>query len=323
MRIKRAMAIVALGLWGLIGPAWSAGMDAAASAACIECHDAEDMPDMSRSAHAVATDPRTPTCVTCHGPSPGHVKKEAGKSQAKPDRMFTKGASTPVAERNAACLTCHRKDAKRVLWGGSQHEAADIACSSCHKVHTNHDKALTRTTQADLCITCHKEQRSQMAKPSHHPVPEGKISCSDCPNVHGSAGPKLAKRDSINDTCYTCHAEKRGPFVHAHEPVTEDCAICHNPHGSTVPAMLKARAPMLCQQCHTPHVAGGVGAVGGQPGVFPPAAPGQIAPAITGNTGGKNVVNIWQGRSCMNCHTQVHGSNNPSATNPTPRFLFR
>ena len=134
MRIKRAMAIIAMGLCGLTGTAWSAGVDAAASAACVECHDAEDMPDMSRSAHAVTTDPRTPTCVTCHGPSPGHVKKEAGKGQAKPDRMFTKAASTPVAERNAACLTCHQKDAKRALWGGSQHETADLACSSCHKV---------------------------------------------------------------------------------------------------------------------------------------------------------------------------------------------
>jgi predicted CXXCH cytochrome family protein len=34
-------------------------------------------------------------------------------------------------------------------------------------------------------------------------------------------------------------------------------------------------------------------------------------------------VTIWQGRSCTNCHTQVHGSNNPSATNPTPRFQMR
>lgn len=324
MRIKRAMAVIALGLCGLIGTAWSAGMDAAASAACVECHDAEDLPDMSRSAHAVTTDPRTPTCVTCHGPSPTHVKKPAdAKERPHPDRMFTKNAKTPVSERNAACLTCHQKDAKRALWGGSQHEAADLACSSCHKVHTNQDRALARTTQVDLCITCHKEQRTQMAKPSHHPIPEGKMSCTDCHNVHGSAGPKLAKRDSTNDTCYTCHAEKRGPFVHSHEPVTEDCATCHNPHGSTVAAMLKSRPPMLCQQCHTPHVAGGVGAVGGQPGVFPPAAPGQLSSAISGTTGGKNVVNIWQGRSCMNCHTQVHGSNNPSATNPTPGFLFR
>jgi DmsE family decaheme c-type cytochrome len=323
MRIKRAMAALALGFFGLVGTGWAAGMDAAASAACVECHDAEDMPDMSRSAHAVATDPRTPTCVTCHGPSPGHVKKEAGKGQAKPDRMFTKAAPTPIVERNIACLQCHQKDSKRALWGGSQHESADLACATCHKIHTNNDKVLARAGQTELCITCHKEQRTQVAKPSHHPVPEGKMTCSDCHNVHGSAGPKLAKRESTNATCYACHAEKRGPFVFGHEPVNEDCAICHNPHGSTVQGMLKARAPILCQQCHVPHVAGGVGAVGGQPGVFPPAAPGQLSPASTGTTNGKNVVNIWQGRSCMNCHTQVHGSNNPSATNPTPRLFFR
>jgi DmsE family decaheme c-type cytochrome len=324
MRIKRAMAAFALGLFGLIGMASAAPRDAAASEACLECHDAEDMSDMSRSAHAVATDPRTPTCVTCHGPSTTHVKKPPNvATRPPPDRMFSRKAVTPVGERNIACLQCHQKDSKRAMWGGSQHESADVACSTCHKIHTNHDKVLTRVTQTEVCTTCHKEQRVQMAKPSHHPVPEGKMSCSDCHNVHGSAGPKLAKRDSTNNTCYTCHAEKRGPFVFGHEPVNEDCAICHNPHGSTVQAMLKARAPILCQQCHTPHVAGGVGAVGGQPGVFPPAAPGQSSSAISGTSNGKNVVNMWQGRSCMNCHTQVHGTNNPSATNPTPRLFFR
>jgi DmsE family decaheme c-type cytochrome len=321
MRIKRAMAIVALGLFGLISVAWSAGVDAAASAKCVKCHDEEDLPDMSRSAHVVGTDPRIPTCITCHGPSEAHAGKPSEVN--RPDRMFTRKSPTPIADRNAACLNCHQKDAKRALWGGSQHEAADLACSSCHKIHTNHDNVLTRATQTDVCFTCHKEQRTQFARPSHHPIPEGKMSCSDCHNVHGSAGPMLVKRDSTNATCYTCHAEKRGPFVHPHEPVTEDCAICHNPHGSTVAAMLKTRPPILCQECHTPHVSGGVGAVGGQRGVFPPAAPGQFSSAITGTTGGKNVVNIWQGRSCTNCHTQVHGSNNPAATNPTPGFLFR
>jgi len=306
MRIKRAMAILALGLFALVGTTWAAGVDSAASARCVTCHDADDLPDWSRSAHAVTNDPRTPTCVTCHGPSVAHPK------DGKPDRMFTRKAPTPVGDRNAACLQCHQKDAKRALWGGSQHQTADLACNSCHKIHTNQDKVLAKATQPDVCITCHKEQRTQLARPSHHPVPEGRMTCSDCHNAHGSAGPKLAKRDSTNATCYTCHAEKRGPFVHSHEPVAEDCANCHNPHGSNVASMLKARAPMLCQQCHTPHVAGGVGAVAGQPGV-----------ASTATTNGKNTVNIWQGRSCMNCHTQVHGSNNPSVTNPTPGFLFR
>lgn len=324
MRIQQALAAIALGLFGLVGSAMSAGVDAAASAVCVKCHDEEDLPDNSRHAHAVTTDSRTPTCVTCHGPSPTHANKPADlKERPAPDRLFGAKSKTPVAQLNGACLSCHQKDAKRVLWGGSQHESANLACSTCHNNHTNQDKVLVKTRQLDVCLTCHKEQRTQLMRPSHHPLPEGKMTCADCHNVHGSAGPALVKRDSTNDTCYTCHAEKRGPFVHNHEPVAEDCAICHNPHGSNVQAMLKARAPILCQQCHTPHVAGGVGAVGGQPGVFPPAAPGQFSPAITGTTGGKNVVNMWQGRSCMNCHTQVHGSNNPSVTNPTPRFLFR
>ena len=86
--------------------------------------------------------------------------------------------------------------------------------------------------------------------------------------------------------------------------------------------MLKSRPPMLCQQCHTPHEAGGVGAVGGQRGVFGPAAPGQT-PLINRSTDGKNVITMWQGRSCMNCHTQIHGSNNPSTSNPTPQLLQR
>jgi DmsE family decaheme c-type cytochrome len=222
--------------------------------------------------------------------------------------MFTKNSTTPANERSAACLTCHNKDAKRALWAGSQHDAADIACNSCHKIHANSDKVLSKATQTDVCYTCHKEQRTQMNRPSHHPVPEGKMSCSDCHNPHGSAGPKLVKRDSINDTCYTCHAEKRGPFVHSHEPVTEDCSNCHNAHGTTVPAMLKARPPLLCQQCHTPHAQTGDGPIPGQ---------------LTSATRSQNSVTIWQGRSCLNCHTQVHGSNNPSTTNPTPQLLMR
>jgi DmsE family decaheme c-type cytochrome len=322
MGTRTAWAAIGICLLGLLGPA-NAGVDDAASAVCIECHDADDMPPWSRNAHAATADKRTPGCTACHGPSTTHVKKPAGaKEQPPPDIVFSKKGGSPVAARNAACLGCHDKDAKRTLWAGSRHDSADMACTSCHVVHSNHDKVLARSTQAETCFACHKEQRTQVQRPSRHPIPEGKMTCSDCHDAHGSAGPKLAKRDSTNDTCFGCHAEKRGPFVHQHEPVVDDCSNCHNPHGSTVAGMLKARAPMLCQQCHTPHVAGGVGALGGQPGVITPAAPG-TPPAVTGTSGGKNVVNLWQGRSCMNCHTQVHGSNNPSATNPTPHFMFR
>ena len=322
MRINRLIAIIGLGLFALLGSsAWAAGETGAKL--CVTCHDEEDLPDMSRSAHGFSADKRVPDCITCHGESPTHAKKPSNvKERPRPDRMFIRAYASPPSERNAACLTCHSKDAKRALWAGSQHENADLACNSCHKIHANRDKVMNKATQTEVCYTCHKEQRSQLNKPSHHPIPEGKMSCADCHNVHGSAGPKLAKRDSTNATCYTCHAEKRGPFVHQHEPVAEDCANCHNPHGSSVAGMLKTRAPLLCQQCHTPHVAGGVGAVAGQPGVSSAAA-GLTAPLINATTNGKNVVNLWQGRSCLNCHTQIHGSNNPSVSNPTPQLMLR
>jgi DmsE family decaheme c-type cytochrome len=318
MRIKRALAAVCLGLFGLLGSA-SAAMDAEASKRCLECHE-EDQEKMNRSAHAVAGDARAPTCVSCHGPSTAHADKPR---RAKVDRSFKGDQALGASAASGVCLSCHEKDAKRSHWATSAHPASDVSCGGCHQIHVNNDKVLAKKTEAEVCYACHKQQRAEVNRPSRHPLAEGKMACSDCHNAHGSIGPKLAKRDSTNDTCFTCHAEKRGPFVHAHEPVTEDCAICHNPHGSTVPAMLKARAPILCNQCHTPHIAGEVGALGGQPGVFPPAAVGQGSSAVTGTSSGKNTVNIWQGRSCMNCHTQVHGSNNPAASNPTPHYLFR
>jgi len=136
------------------------------------------------------------------------------------------------------------------------------------------------------------------------------MTCSDCHNAHGSVGPKLMKRARVNDTCYACHMEKRGPFVHNHQPVGEDCSTCHNPHGTTAESMLKARPPFLCNTCHTPH------------------AP--IQPALAnGSRPASAVVGWWdpsvmtQGKSCLNCHAQIHGSNNPSSAVPTPQRLFR
>ena len=137
---------------------------------------------------------------------------------------------------------------------------------------------------------------------------EGKVVCSDCHNTHGSTGPKLMKRESVNATCYTCHMEKRGPFVHNHQPVQEDCTICHNPHGTTAENLLKTRAPFLCHSCHaTPH------------GSFQPS----VATTTSGTPGWWNGSTNTQGRSCLNCHTQIHGSNNPSSAEPTPQRLFR
>ncbi len=288
-------------------------------AKCTRCHDeGDDYPVLAigKTKHGTVADGRTPTCTSCHGESDAHVNniRPAGVTERpKPDRLFGKKSATPVEARNDACMSCHKRDAVRSHWEGSTHQSRDVACTSCHQIHTGHDKVRDKRTQPEVCFTCHKEQRTQINRPSHHPIPEGKMGCSDCHNPHGSVGPSLMKRDSVNDTCYTCHMEKRGPFVHNHEPVSENCANCHNPHGTVTESMLKARPPLLCHQCHTPH--------GGQ--VLQLTGQGQPSSLLSATTSGKSGINYTQGRGCLNCHTQVHGTNNPSATNPTPQFNFR
>jgi DmsE family decaheme c-type cytochrome len=285
---------------------------------CTSCHDEADAPKvltMGKTRHGTKADGRTPTCTSCHGESEAHMKsaKAGGKNKpTQPDVTFSKKSKTTVEARNEACLSCHQRDAKRMLWSGSTHESQDVACTSCHEMHTGNDKVRDKRTQPDVCFNCHKEQRTQINKPSHHPIPEAKMGCADCHNVHGSAGPKLMKRDSVNETCYTCHMEKRGPFVHNHEPVSEDCSNCHNPHGTTAENLLKMRPPFLCHQCHTPH------------GGFVAQTRDQAqASAITATSGGKQSINFTQGRGCLNCHTQVHGSNNPDVGRPAPQLNFR
>ncbi len=286
-------------------------------AQCTRCHDeGSEFPVLAigKTRHGVKADGRTPSCTSCHGESDRHANKPEGvKERPRPDVLF-RGANKANADtQSGQCLTCHEKDAKRSHWSGSVHQSRDVACSSCHQVHAAHDKVRDKQTQPEVCYTCHKEQRTQVNKPSHHPIPEGKMGCSDCHNAHGSVGPKLMKRDSVNDTCYTCHMEKRGPFVHTHEPVAEDCSNCHNPHGTTAENMLKARPPFLCHQCHTPH----------GPQVAQIAGQGQSAALLGPVTSGKSGINYTMARGCMNCHTQIHGTNNPSTTNPTPQFNFR
>lgn len=277
-------------------------------AKCTRCHDEEDDPKLitiGRTKHGTRADGRTPTCTTCHGESDAHVNVPKGTAKRpKPDIYFSKNTTTPAAERSATCLTCH-KGRERMFWDVSTHASRDISCNNCHRVHNGgHDKVRERKTQAQVCFTCHKTQRIQVTKVSHHPILEGKVVCSDCHNPHGSAGPFMLARDTVNDTCYKCHAEKRGPFIWNHEPVTENCAICHNPHGTNIANLLRYRSPFLCQECHEP----GGSHRGGVPGFG----------VDTGSTAGNNILFA---RGCVNCHTNIHGSNNPQNSSRARAFF--
>ena len=60
---------------------------------------------------------------------------------------------------------------------------------------------------------------------------------------------------SVAEACTSCHTEMRGPVLWEHTPVRENCATCHDPHGSSNDRMLVVRQPMVCQRCHAAHEA--------------------------------------------------------------------
>jgi len=271
---------------------------------CIKCHDEDNAVPVFpifKTKHGRSADPNSPfaklQCESCHGPGALHVTKAGNKETKLSGSIisFGRASTTPIDQQNKQCLNCH-ENTERLNWVGSQHDSNDVACVSCHQIHVAEDNVLIKDKQQAVCFACHKKQRADIFKRSSHPLRNGGMACSACHNPHGSFAPGALIKATVNETCYTCHAEKRGPVLWPHAPVVEDCTLCHQPHGSNHAALLSNRVVFLCKQCHSPQ---------GHPSLAPS---GTALPGGTFSAFGKFLV----GKSCLNCHTAIHGSNHPS-----------
>ena len=277
----------------------SAGPAKKGADTCLKCHDEDNaypIFPLFKTRHAVSADPRTPfaneQCESCHGPGGKHQEKTKEGEIKPPILAFGKHAWTPVKDQNARCLACHQNH-QRIEWQGSSHEFNEVPCASCHRIHVAKDPVLVKRDQPKVCYTCHANKQAKFFQASHHPVREGKMACSDCHNVHGENGSGLMIATTVREKCTSCHAEKRGPFLWEHEPAAEDCTICHSSHGSNFQALLKKRPPQLCQQCHAP---------AGHPSV-----------SYNGSRIPSQFLSV---KGCLNCHSQMHGTNHPSGVSP-------
>jgi DmsE family decaheme c-type cytochrome len=261
---------------------------------CVTCH-ADAAEHLAATPHGTAAFTRLSSqgCETCHGPGSAHVENPDDPAlQPKLTRLALK-------DQSAVCQSCHKGGAQ-FFWRGGVHERRGLSCLSCHSVHSfkSEHAQLKAADATEACLSCHKTVRAEMWKSSHHPIREGKIGCADCHNPHGSPTPKMIKAVSVNDQCYSCHTEKRGPFLWEHAPVRESCLNCHTPHGSNHLKLQKTSVPYLCQQCHanTRH-----------PGTL---YDGSRAPTLDDPARGSNRV---FNRACLDCHAAIHGSNHPSS----------
>src|SRR6185295_13097039 len=160
---------------------------------CANCH--ADAPLIWGGKHGTKADSRTPIaivgCATCHGDPSEHLKS----GSPMPNRFSKMSAH----DKNEVCQSCHQ-GRERMHWPGSTHERNDVSCSSCHKLHTAHDRVHDKLTQPEVCFACHMEKRGPFVR-THQPVQED---CANCHNPHGTTAPNLLKfRQPF--LCQQCH----------------------------------------------------------------------------------------------------------------------
>jgi len=270
-----ALCVGAAGVLVVLGGTPSPATGAGEAVPCADCHE-EATASFNGSYHAKAWQGAN-GCQSCHGTTDQHLNTEQSK---KTIVSFSKDGGRSAEEMNKQCLGCHQKSANLAMWDMGAHQKNDVACISCHDIH----KPRSTVNQPTVCFTCHRDVRSDANKISHHPIIEGKVKCSDCHNTHGTLAKHMIAADSINQLCYKCHAEKRGPWVWEHPPVEENCANCHSPHGSRHEGLLVEKIVNLCQNCHDDR---------------------QHHASVLGENPKDHYL---LKRACIECHHSIHGS---------------
>jgi predicted CXXCH cytochrome family protein len=279
------------------------------SETCKDCHE-DQFKAYSHTSHAqLATigswKGKATGCESCHGPGKAHAE------EGDPAKIISfKNKSSK--ETSETCLSCHAGREEHNNFRRGEHWRNDVGCTECHSPHmttaqgknlpgsnvlvspVNREKPgfstikMLKTSDPQLCLSCHSEVKAAFSMPFHHKVREGAMRCSDCHNPHGGFELKQTRLATGGDApCLKCHVDKQGPFTYEHAPVkTEGCTACHTPHGSANPRMLRyAAVNQLCLTCHS--VAHDVGAV-------EPAGPQHNQNAQYAN--------------CTACHVKIHGS---------------
>lgn len=272
-------------------------------------------------------------CQSCHGPGGPHVEhrldpEERYKYVISYSRVTPmEGAAacmrchndtmtmahfkrTGHARANIGCVSCHAMHqdphdrppqgdmllpdpANKGKTGKDPRVKGDTFPQTSVFVQAAPRRKLLKADEVTLCGQCHKPELNEFRHNFHHPVPEGRLVCSDCHDIHPRRAndQKTAAHTrlrSAKEMCVTCHAETAGPFVYEHDPVVgltgDGCTECHRPHGSQNPKMLTTFSRGVCAQCHT-----------------------------------DKANNHHPGRSCWQagCHVALHGSNSD------PLFLRR
>ncbi|MEZ5427082.1 MAG: DmsE family decaheme c-type cytochrome [Pyrinomonadaceae bacterium] len=212
------------------------------SETCLTCHAGkEDHNKFRRSDHwrnnVGCTDCHTAHGAESHPTQIGSVTLAGINSDNKPGTGTL--AMLKVSEPQL-CLSCHN-EMKAQFSQPFHHKVLEgqMKCSDCHNAHGEFELKNARLAVGGdaACVKCHTDKKGPFVY-EHLPITvEG---CATCHNTHGSANPKMLKRNQVRQLCLECHSSifedlaPNAPSFHRQDNVRyQNCTICHvKIHGS-------------------------------------------------------------------------------------------
>jgi hypothetical protein len=253
-----------------------------AAADCMACHQAGfDLQFECAACHEPPTDHFEASCDTCHTPE-GWVASATSTVAAAPE------VPHPV-EGLGDCYACHDPAGGALPAPGNHEEYSQAQCQICHTpgdTATFTPPEIPHSTEGlDDCFACHDPDDGSVPAPSHHAGFSQALCqiCHEPGEVTTSLAPEIPHAIEGLDDCFACHDPDDGsvpaPSNHAdysqgqcqacHTLGEEtrsvapqiphsieglnDCFLCHNPDGGSVPAPSNHAdySQEQCQNCHT------------------------------------------------------------------------
>ncbi len=207
---------------------------------CSECHDV-------RTSYQVSAD-GAELCRKCHGVYFRYEKSDwvhgpvaLGQCSFCHEAHKSEHRNLLTASETDLCLRCHQ--ASDVLQQPYHKAAEEGPCSRCHDPHLAGNRLLLADSRT------YRRRRRTKEIPAH--TQWAKADCAKCHIVEKSN--QLV--DDVDPVCLSCHEQvlEAVPGQEIHAPVRQgQCVLCHTPHRSSRPHLIRPSGEQICYNCHEP-----------------------------------------------------------------------
>lgn len=177
------------------------------------------------------------------------------------------GKSALIGAVPDMCFKCHPDNKAQMEFASVMPPYKAGGCMNCHDPHGSQNKSFTKDPVPKLCFGCHDFMNvsgmgsmSELREKPYQMPPFKAGQCMTCHFPHASQSIRLLRQD-VPNLCFSCHdflnvsgmgnmADLRKKPYQMPPFAGGQCLMCHYPHGTDNPRLLRNKVPDLCWSCH-------------------------------------------------------------------------